>query len=160
MDKENLKKMYNLVLELPSEQFHMRLYRRSKDLSSPHCNSVGCIIGHSTVLDFERISKHFIRFDGSIMFYNWSHDFLNMKMKTDETLWNFMFGSEWDSNFEPVLSEQKFSKKQALVRLKLVIEGLFTKEFEFQWKELENPFLYIPSKEEYSKCYEFEPYKL
>lgn len=105
----NLKRMYNhILLNVPQEKIDMSVFRfRNDDKGSHMCNSVGCVIGHCTILDdFENIP---LDYDGNIIFTFWSNDFTGMNHKSEE--WRWCFSGEWCND-----------KVQILLRIKYLIE--------------------------------------
>lgn len=49
MNRENLKKLADFIKTVPQEIFDMRDIRRGRT-DNAECDSVGCVIGHATVL--------------------------------------------------------------------------------------------------------------
>lgn len=89
MNKENLLKMADYIETIPQEMFNMLEYRFGTKIT-PECNSVGCIIGHCTVLDNEPLPR--CR-NGVIGFDEWSERFTGLDSWSDE--WFFLFGNDW-----------------------------------------------------------------
>lgn len=101
MNKENLSRMADYIETIPQERFHMLDYRDlGDDLGSVQCNSVGCIIGHCTVLD--PYPQGIPRFSsGSINFTAWSQNFTGIEHAF--RAWQFMFAPQWvDSDNTPI----------------------------------------------------------
>ena len=93
MNKENLLRMADYIEKVPQEKFDMDAFRIGT-YRTPECNSIGCVIGHCTVLDAKNVMKNFVREDGTIRFWEWSLDFTGINNDMDE--WNFLFGSDWN----------------------------------------------------------------
>ena len=90
MNKENLLKMADYIETIPQNDFHMGCYRNG--FKKYHkCNSVGCIIGHCTILDEEENLPR--RSDGEINFSLWSQRFTGITAGSDE--WYYLFGGDW-----------------------------------------------------------------
>ena len=104
----NLKRMYNYVLEnVPEEKINMMDFRHG-DLYSHKCQTVGCVIGHCTILDkWENIPK---TKNGEIYFEKWSENFTGLDFISNN--WNWCFGPRWPNN-----------KKQILLRIKYLIDN-------------------------------------
>ena len=111
----NLKKIFNHILkDVPQKMITMRIYRAG-DEKIPECKSVGCIIGHSIILDdWENIPKCS---NGDIKFTHWSREFTGLKYNSKE--WQWCFSSFWPNN-----------KAQILLRLKYLIDN---KKVPKQW---------------------------
>jgi hypothetical protein len=91
MNKRNLLKMADHIETVPQELFDMELIRKG-DTKTRKCNSVGCIIGHSTVLDKNPLPRLIY---GSINFLAWSKKFTGIRFLSDEG--RFLFASAWQS---------------------------------------------------------------
>lgn len=92
MNKANLQRMVDHLCTISDNQFDMRGYRLNGDKASPECNSVGCVIGHCTVLDSENVKQNYLNSDtGIIKFTDWSYDFTGLH----GYLWDFCFGGAW-----------------------------------------------------------------
>jgi len=92
MNKENLLRMANHIETIPQEDFNMYSFRKVGSSMGIECNSVGCAIGHCTILDIENIQNNFI--DGEydmIEFTDWSKDFTGVTNMG----WNYLFSSKW-----------------------------------------------------------------
>lgn len=129
MNIKNLEKMFNLILTIPASRIDMSLYRSDEDeLLEPECKSLGCLVGHATVLDRENVLKNYIdEENSSIHFSEWSHDFF--ETREDPALWAFMFGCDWANTSMPV--EQRHP--QILARIRFVISGGFDQQFRDWW---------------------------
>lgn len=90
MNKENLQRMADYVRTIPQEKFHMR-FLRSGDKKTHACNSVGCVLGHCTILDKENELPR-DDFLGSIAFFKWAEIFTGI---TDSDILEFLFSEEW-----------------------------------------------------------------
>ena len=121
---ENLKRAFNHVLLNVSEsQFDMSYFRRYKwgssdgliirDLISHECNTVGCIIGHCSILDTE---ENFYTYES---FAEWADSFFDIQ--GNDILYNFLFSGIWGDN-----ELMTGSKRQALLRLMFAIEDIET----------------------------------
>jgi hypothetical protein len=89
MNKENLLRMADYIETVPQEKFDMELFRAG-DGNTPECNSIGCIIGHCTVLDTKPLP---IYINGNINFYEWSQSFTGINRESYD--WIYLFSWEW-----------------------------------------------------------------
>ncbi len=92
MYKENLLKMADYIETIPQEQFNMGTFRFNDKCVNPECNSVGCIIGHCTILDAENVINNFMKPSNIINFQAWSEEFTGIK---GNNTWEYLFSSEW-----------------------------------------------------------------
>ena len=86
---DNLLKMADYIETVPQHRFDMKSYRYW-DESEPECSSVGCIIGHCTILDNEDLPR---LWSGKIDFNEWSEKFIGTK---EYSAWRYLFGGEWE----------------------------------------------------------------
>ena len=91
MNKENLQRMADYIRTIPQEKFDMGLWRNGQEYE-PECDSVGCVIGHCTVLDAENI-ENFIGFRDRIDFAKWSQFFTGID--ADSAAWYWCFDGDW-----------------------------------------------------------------
>jgi len=89
MNRENLKLMADYIETIPQEKFDMDNFRTGED-KGHECNSVGCILGHCTVLDKNPLPTTI--FD-NINFNAWSFDFTGLDPFSDE--WYYLFFGLW-----------------------------------------------------------------
>lgn len=86
----NLKRMALYVSTLKQEQFDMEIFRHGQEIFQT-CDSVGCVIGHCTILDKpENITRDE---NGRIKFWEWVHNFTGIDENSDE--WRWCFDSDW-----------------------------------------------------------------
>jgi hypothetical protein len=91
MNKENLQRMADYIRTVPQESFHMSVYRLGSKVYHK-CNSVGCVIGHCTVLDdFDNIPT---LWDDEINFPEWSENYTGLASGESEWIW--CFASLWN----------------------------------------------------------------
>jgi len=108
LNRENLKKMMDFVKTIPEEFIEMEEFRQT-DETTIECKSSGCIIGWCTELDKENITKNFIDSeDNCILFYDWSFNFLNLELKDDQSIWEFMFAYHWSNNKQLILNRMNY----------------------------------------------------
>ena len=74
---------------IPQRMFDMRFYREGQEIT-PKCNSVGCAIGHCTVLDPNPDAIPRNR-DGIIDYMEWSLNFADF----NGSEWNWCFDTSW-----------------------------------------------------------------
>ena len=97
MNKENLQKMADYIRTVPQKKFDMEIYRVGSHKTA-ECGSIGCVIGHCTVLDSEPLPMGAWRSDGEgIDFATWSEKFTGLSTTSDE--WDWCFSSGW-SHFD------------------------------------------------------------
>jgi hypothetical protein len=90
MNIPNLLKMAEYIATVPQEMFDMEQYRDEFDERYPKCNTVGCVIGHCTVLDrLENIPT----FNNKICFVQWSQEFTGINVSSEE--WDWCFSWKW-----------------------------------------------------------------
>ena len=92
MNRENLRLMAAHLLTIPPEMFDMYHYRRGCKTTTAECGSVGCVLGHCTILDPkpERIPIYGY---GYIDFVTWSEEFTGLAFKSPA--WLFCFSGDW-----------------------------------------------------------------
>lgn len=114
MNLTNLKRMFNyILLNVPEEKINMSQFRDSIDLKSHECKSIGCIIGHCTILDkYENIPK---KNNGELDFLKWSEKFTDLEFNSNE--WEWCFGSSWQKYYKTA------TKEQILLRLRFIIKN-------------------------------------
>lgn len=89
MNRENLQRMADHIRTVPQEKFDMDVYRDNDSLSH-ECNTVGCVIGHCTVLDKEPLPPlSYICIDFTV----WSERFTGIDSVADA--WHWCFSSHW-----------------------------------------------------------------
>lgn len=89
MNIENLLKAAAYIETVPQEKFNMSLWRYRVH-TTHQCETVGCLIGHCTILDhFENIPKTL----GDINYERWSEQFFGLKCASRE--WKWCFAGEW-----------------------------------------------------------------
>jgi|APGre2960657404_1045060.scaffolds.fasta_scaffold09785_5 hypothetical protein len=90
MNRENLQRMADYIRTIPQAMFSMRSYRFA-DETTKECGSIGCVIGHCTVLDTNPLPT---KPNGSINFNKWSDCFT----ETNTEQWLWCFGASWCSS--------------------------------------------------------------
>lgn len=92
MNIQNLRKAADYIKTIPQEFFDMSFYRATReDNKTPECGTIGCVVGHCTILDRKNVLDYYIDVDNEIMFSEWSVDFF--KITGDE--WDFCFSCSW-----------------------------------------------------------------
>jgi len=89
MNKENLKLMADYIETIPQDRFDMDNFRTGESVKH-ECNSVGCVLGHCTILDKRPLP---MSYSGNINFSAWSLDFTGLDPNSDE--WDYLFSSFW-----------------------------------------------------------------
>lgn len=121
MNIENLKRTVELLKTIPQSSFGMATYRDWENDKgfTPECKSVGCIIGHATVLDRENVLKNYVSGDKdnpTILFSSWSHDFFGIPAAY-LSLWAYLFSCTWADD------ERTNTPEHAVYRIQKVIDG-------------------------------------
>jgi hypothetical protein len=96
---ENLEKMAQYVENLPQSVFDMSSFRLGDPIPISHeCKTVGCIIGHCTILDLNPlpVDNLFGINYPTINFYRWCFNFTGIHQSDDVDEFLFLFGSDWD----------------------------------------------------------------
>ena len=101
----NLKRMFNHILEnVPEEKIKMSLYRPLFEQTSHECQTVGCVLGHSVILDnWDNVPK---KSSNNINFRKWSELFTNIKYHS--YCWYWCFGASWPNDKEQILLRIKY----------------------------------------------------
>jgi len=92
MNKDNLLKMANHIETIPQKDFDMGNFRKGGPSNEFQCNTVGCAVGHCTILDIGNVKKNFMDVNGYIEFSYWSKDFTGVY---DMEQWQYLFGGGW-----------------------------------------------------------------
>ncbi len=87
---KNLKRTREHIAEVNGSMIRMNHYREGP-YYNPKCDSIGCIIGHATILDAKNVKDNFTYYNG-IDFTLWSKDFFGIDRNS--YLWNYLFGQE------------------------------------------------------------------
>jgi hypothetical protein len=121
MNKANLLLMAELIKTIPQDIFDMSSYRQNRNDECNHkCNTIGCVIGHCTVLDkVENLPRYE---NNEISFVQWSQNFTGLIGGTNE--WHFLFSGDW------VKSDN--TPKGASNRIKYFVENGLPKDWEGQ----------------------------
>lgn len=92
MNRDNLQRMADYIRTIPQDMFDMSQYRKSYPATTRECNSVGCVIGHCTVLDSKELPL-LVQTGKAIDFMQWSEEFT--ELECGEAEWEWCFGSGW-----------------------------------------------------------------
>jgi len=92
MKRHNLLEMAKYIATIPQEKFDMKFYRLgNKAKTTKDCQSIGCVIGHCTILSREPLP---IKEDGSyIKFSEFSEQFTGFMKEEPE--WEWCFDALW-----------------------------------------------------------------
>jgi hypothetical protein len=96
LDLKNLRKISKFIKKIPQKDFDMLTFRKSfkaTNHSSHECGSIGCVIGHCTILD--KIENIPLYSNGHIDFSSWSEIFTGASFGSE--IWDYMFGYHWYS---------------------------------------------------------------
>ena len=89
MNRENLQRMADYIKTIPQDKFAMNQFRADEDFLSYQCGTVGCVVGHCTILDEKPLPR---RIDGiSIDFTKWSEAFTGIQFYSNEWDWCFVY---------------------------------------------------------------------
>jgi len=86
---KNLEEMADFIETVPSKFFNMYRFRKGWEVT-PECDSVGCIIGHCTVLDKRPLPR---LLNGDIYFYSWAEEFTGLPMRSSAS--RYLFSPDW-----------------------------------------------------------------
>ena len=86
---ENILKAADLIEKIPQRKFNMRSFRKGQR-STAKCGSVGCIVGHSTLLASNLISRDL---DREIDFISFSFAFFGIRWSSND--WSYLFSGDW-----------------------------------------------------------------
>ena len=89
MNKGNLLRMADYAETIRPELFNIAVYRQGQCIT-PECDSIGCLIGHCTILDTKQLPINFL---GIIDFYVWINDFAGLMPGTPK--WHWCFSPLW-----------------------------------------------------------------
>ena len=143
-NKDRGEALIQLLMIVPEDKFNMESYRTG-DLIVHECDSVGCMIGHATILDTKENFNEYM-YNGVVSFKIWSYAFFlgfdrKLKVSSDELnqLWHFLFSAKHDGIYNGPKTEH------AIARVQYVIDN---HELRSDWKDqLRNSNLfYMPSK--------------
>lgn len=129
MNKENLLKIADYIETVPQEMFDMDVYRDGDDYSI-ECNSVGCVIGHSTILFPEIAEKHRIKegqYKGKILFGEFSEEVCGLTVEE----WYWCFHSVW-CNIDN-------TPTGAAKRIRMLVDGKVTIDMLDEWRSWDSP---------------------
>lgn len=130
MSKKNLMLGFNhVLLNVKDEQFNIGAYREGREgeacLNSHECNTVGCFIGHCTILDKKE------NLLSNIDFQNWALYFFSLSYDELSFMFSGVYACFQDNN----------QRIQALLRVKYFIENgkihpdFHTRKFKLLMKE-------------------------
>lgn len=93
MKEENLLKAADYIEKIDSKWFNMSVFRGMvHDRESHKCNSVGCVVGHCTILDTAENIDVFRDENNHISFYSWSNKFFDVH----GIEWQWLFSDAWE----------------------------------------------------------------
>lgn len=118
MNKENLQRMADHIRTIPQEMFGMSDYRTG-DRHTAECDSVGCVLGHCTVLETGELPRYLNR---SIDFIAWEESFTG----TTQEEWEWCFSDNW--------SETDNTPEGAALRIEWLIKNGLPED----WKQQMN----------------------
>lgn len=105
MNLINLKRMYNhILLNVPQEKINMKVYRGENDFFNHECGTVGCVLGHCTILDkYENIP---FNKNNEILFDEWCKNFTGLGNYSIN--WDWCFSGFWPDDKEQILLRLKY----------------------------------------------------
>jgi hypothetical protein len=90
MNRENLQRMADYIRTVPQSEFTMSTFRVNPNDIGHQCNTVGCVVGHCTILDKNPLPIY--SDTGEINFYLWSEQFTGLE---ELFMWDWCFSSRW-----------------------------------------------------------------
>ncbi|WNN12462.1 hypothetical protein MA9V2_213 [Chryseobacterium phage MA9V-2] len=116
MNKQNIQRAINHIRTLRPENFDMQDYRAAQFTDkAPECKTIGCIVGHCTILDAKNINEKFIDMrNDSIMFNEWSVEFFGIGIL--QRSWDYMFSCNWAK------SQKTNTIEHAIYRMERIID--------------------------------------
>lgn len=88
-NKENLLRMADYIETVPQEKFTMSVYRGEKDFKDASCDTIGCAVGHCTILAPHLIKQTELGID----FEAWVKEFTGVEWASKE--WRWLFSGIW-----------------------------------------------------------------
>lgn len=82
--------MADHIETIPEEKFDVEIYREVNNHDTHECESVGCTIGHCTVLDKWENIPLTLYYD--IDYNQWSKQFTGITKMSE---WEYLFGCDW-----------------------------------------------------------------
>ncbi len=110
--------MTDYIRTISQEKFSMVQFRDERDNVRHECNSIGCVIGHCTVLDKPENIPY--RTDGELDFYAWSEKFTGIEFMSP--VWDWCFSGDW--------GEVDNTTEGAAKRIEYLLEKGLPDEFE------------------------------
>jgi len=89
MNRENLSRMADYIETVPQDKFDVERFRTGQ-IKYHECDSVGCVIGHCTILDENPLP---MSNSGNINFDEWSRNFTDLKPYS--YAWKYLFSLHW-----------------------------------------------------------------
>lgn len=132
MNRENLQRMADHIRTVPQEKFEMVEWR-SAEYETKECGSIGCVIGHCTILDSKPLPR--LHSSNHIDFGEWSEDFTGLDQSSDE--WEWCFSSSWH--------EEDNTPDGAALRIEWLLKNGLPTDWKFQM-EGALPLCYIHAK--------------
>lgn len=124
MNVKNLERTIEMLKGIPQEKFDMRSFRKHTNDEGHICGSVGCIVGHATMLDTEENIKDYMDFPDEIEFYEWSLYFYDLyktrnvyDLYKTRNVWDYMFSEQWADY------ERTNTPEHAIYRIQKIIDG-------------------------------------
>ncbi|WNN12314.1 hypothetical protein MA9V2_065 [Chryseobacterium phage MA9V-2] len=123
INKENLKRAAEYIATIDHKVFSMAVYR-SDSVATTECKSVGCVVGHCTILDAENVRDNHTynaTFAGkSINWTAWTKEFFGVETYT--VMWRYLFGALW--------ADCKWTNtpEHAVYRINKVLNGFIPKD--------------------------------
>lgn len=88
----NLLKIANYSKDILPIVFDMGMCRKMETVVTPVCTTVGCILGHCTILDAANVIKNHMT-GGEIDYLGWAEDFTGLQTTSREFQW--LFSARW-----------------------------------------------------------------
>jgi len=127
MNRQNLALMPPFIRTIPQDKFDMMSFREGQQVT-PECDSVGCVIGHCTVLDPKPLP---MLKDGDIDFWIWAYEFTGLNGDNHE--WCFSLGWIHSDN----------TTEGAALRIEWLLKNGLPEDWSYQMNGF-NPLCYKP----------------
>ncbi len=124
MNKQRLLDAADWAYEnIPPESFDMSYYRLGQ-MKEPKCDSIGCLVGYLTEIDYDNVIKNYLFSKIGISFRKWSGDYFDL----NEIQWKYVFSSMW-AFFDNSLDG-------AIERMRRLANGMTDDEIDLEIKKI------------------------
>lgn len=124
MNKNNLIKLLKFMPSINPIIFNMQFYRPTEDRVNIECSTIGCIIGHATIL----FPQYIERIEDEIYFKSFMRNAFNLSYYHEQ----YLFGAVWAEN--PITATLEYQT----AKLKSFIDNDFKINLEFDTYGIED----------------------